>query len=79
MGTQPENIERALQGKRTLPKPGEQPEPNQAGEGEGPEVREGQGSAGGAIERKGYPKDKDEEQRFQARGGRFNAASEERA
>lgn len=88
MGTQPENIERALQGKRTLPTPGE---PNQGkGTAAGPEGRHDASSKKSSRSptepsedpNQGYegpggqkfnPSD---ERRFQLKGGRFNAASE---
>ena len=87
MGTQPENIERALQGRRTLPRPGERPEPVQGAGEEGGETPKKttnepveQRGADPSEQRKGphgQLHTEDEEHRFQARGGRFNRASPE--
>lgn len=85
MGVEPEEIEHALRGKRTLPRPGKEPEPAEAPRGaptketsRSPEAEPG--SVQGGKERKG-PRGQlfteDEERRFQLRGGRFNAASKE--
>jgi hypothetical protein len=82
MGTQPENIEKALKGRRTLPQPGEQPEPTQMGgerkRTQGPETQEGADFGEGFEGKEGQKYTKEEEKRFQARGGHRNAASEER-
>lgn len=80
MGVEPENIERSLRGRRTLPRPGE--EVHEAAGGGAPRKRSSP-DAGTPVEAGeerqgpgGQLYTKEEERRFQARGGRHNAASE---
>ena len=85
MGTQPENIERALQGKRTLPRPGEPKElpggtelrepAEEKVSSAGPEA-DPEADTGGVMRGKGKRMlSEDEERRHQLRGGTWNNAS----
>ncbi|MCA1812513.1 MAG: hypothetical protein LC624_01005 [Halobacteriales archaeon] len=67
MGTEPENIENALRGRKTLP----ETEPNK---GSGPGEPE-PGAKDAKHGKHGELLSEDEDHRFNVRGGRFNAAS----
>jgi hypothetical protein len=67
MGTEPEEVERALRGRRTLPEP--EPRKGSGPSDAQPSKKEGKRGPRGELLGEG------EERSFEVRGGRFNASA----